>query len=227
MLILSGKCRVVYLAPESIDSNIDLLVSLSKTVGICLVAVDECHCVSQWGNDFRPSYREIGQLRNRLSSIPFLALTATATPFVRRDICQSLFLRNPLQTVTSFDRPNLYISVSLKSNSIVDDLKSLMVQTDDDHGTKKKTFRFDGPTIVYCPTKTMTGDVCNALRTIGIKSDIYHAGLSIDYRKRSQISFINDDIDVIQLEINYNKNPARINPIYLGDGCDYSFRNGN
>lgn len=100
----SGKCRVVYMAPESLESNIDLLVALNKSVGICLVAVDECHCVSQWGNDFRPTYRQIGNLRARLSSIPFLALTATATPTVRLDILNSLKLHNPLVTVTSFDR---------------------------------------------------------------------------------------------------------------------------
>lgn len=201
---------MVYLAPESIDKHIDLLDELAKRVGICLVAVDECHCVSQWGNDFRPAYRQIGQIRKRLASIPFLALTATATPIVRRDICHSLNLKNPLQTVTSFDRPNLYVSVSAKSNSIVDDLKSLMIQADADEddenstaaaaatskSTTKRRFKFDGPTIVYCPTKNMTGDVCAALRTLGIKSDIYHAGLSIEYRKKSQISFINDEIDV-------------------------------
>lgn len=192
---------MLYLAPESLETNMDLLESLAKSVGICLVAVDECHCVSQWGNDFRPSYRQIGQLRNRLASIPFLALTATATPVVRRDICQSLRLRNPLQTITSFDRPNLYISVCPKTNSIVEDLKSLMVlASDDDVGNSTKRpqrFKFDGPTIVYCPTKNMTGEVCTALRAIGVKCDIYHAGLTIEYRKKSQISFINDEIDVI------------------------------
>lgn len=179
------------MAPESIESNINLLESLARTVGICLVAVDECHCVSQWGNDFRPSYRQIGELRARLSDIPFLALTATATPFVRRDICQSLALHNPLQTVTSFDRPNLYISVGTKSSNILADLKHLMIK---DHSNGLK---FDGSTIIYCPTKSMTGDVAAALKTVGIKCDIYHAGLSINYRKKSQISFINDEIDVM------------------------------
>lgn len=95
---------MLYLAPESLESNLELLERLAKTVGVCLVAVDECHCVSQWGNDFRPSYRGIGRLRERLPDVPFLALTATATPFVRSDICQSLTLKNPLKTVTSFDR---------------------------------------------------------------------------------------------------------------------------
>lgn len=166
-----------------------------------------CHCVSQWGNDFRPTYRSIGQIRTRLSSIPFLALTATATPMVRRDVCKSLQLRNPLQTVTSFDRPNLYISVSPKSNNILQDLKSLMIQVEDDGNSdnsrasdaaavKRSQLAFNGPTIIYCQSKSMTGEVCAALRTIGIKCDIYHAGLSLDYRKKSQISFINDEIDV-------------------------------
>jgi Werner syndrome ATP-dependent helicase len=96
------------MTPECIESSLDLLESLDKRVGISLVAVDECHCVSQWGNDFRPSYRNIGKmLRKKLSDVPFIALTATATPAVRRDIILSLDLYQPIVTVTSFDRyPN-------------------------------------------------------------------------------------------------------------------------
>jgi superfamily II DNA helicase RecQ len=103
--LFRGDYRVLYLTPEFVSTNSDLLEELNNKVGICLLAVDECHVVSQWGNDFRPSYRQIGELlRARLSNVPFMALTATATPIVRRDIVKSLYLKKPLITVTSFDR---------------------------------------------------------------------------------------------------------------------------
>lgn len=87
-----------------------MLEELNEKVGICLLAVDECHVVSQWGNDFRPSYRRIGEtLREKLSNVPFMALTATATSVVRRDIVKSLKLESPLITVTSFDRFDYFI----------------------------------------------------------------------------------------------------------------------
>lgn len=103
--LLSGECRLLYLTPECLESSLGLLEQINKKVGIDLVAVDECHCVSQWGSDFRPSYRMIGKLlRNALSNTPFIALTATATPAVRKDIIKSLELIDPIVTVTSFDR---------------------------------------------------------------------------------------------------------------------------
>ena len=102
--LLEGKYKVVYITPEYIDSSPDLLEALNEKIGISLLAIDECHCVSQWGNDFRPSYRRIGNLRRKLKNTPVIALTATATPAVRRDILLSLNLTNPIVTVTSFDR---------------------------------------------------------------------------------------------------------------------------
>lgn len=92
------------MTPELIEHGLDFILNIDRNVGIKLVAIDECHCVSQWGNDFRPAYRKIGRLRTELASTPFMALTATATPEVRTDILKSLRLRNPIVTVTSFDR---------------------------------------------------------------------------------------------------------------------------
>ena len=95
----------MYITPEYLEAFTDTLVKLNEKNGISLVAIDECHCVSQWGNDFRPSYRKIGTyLREKLKNVPFMGLTATATPNVRNDIRNNLKLRNPLVTVTSFDR---------------------------------------------------------------------------------------------------------------------------
>lgn len=102
--LLEGKYKVVYITPEYIDSSPELLEQINNKIGISLIAIDECHCVSQWGNDFRPAYRRIGNLRKILKNTPFIALTATATPSVRQDILYSLNLFNPIMTVTSFDR---------------------------------------------------------------------------------------------------------------------------
>jgi superfamily II DNA helicase RecQ len=92
------------MTPELIETDRDFLIEIDKKVGIKLVAIDECHCVSQWGIDFRPAYRGLGKLRETLRSTPFIALTATATPAVRKDVVKSLKLINPIITVTSFDR---------------------------------------------------------------------------------------------------------------------------
>jgi Werner syndrome ATP-dependent helicase len=190
---------VLYIAPESLESNLEMLKSLNQDRGIDLVAVDECHCVSQWGNDFRPSYRTIGKhLRGMLANTPFVALTATATPAVRRDIVKSLRLHDPLVTVTSFDRPNLFLSVSQKSGEVVRDLTALMIDETVElpNGSTKKVRKFNGTTIIYTITKADTEDIFHKLSNLGLRCDYYHGGLSMDRRKKSQMRFINDEIDV-------------------------------
>ena len=193
--LFNGECRIIYLTPECLESSVSMLESLNKKVGIDLVAIDECHCVSQWGNDFRSSYRSIGRLlREKLAQTPFIALTATATPIVRRDIVKSLQLVNPLVTVTSFDRPNLYLSVKSKSNDIQRDLQPLMIE---EVVEKKKVLRFDGTTIIYTITKNDTEEICSKLKSMGLKAEYYHAGLSLGARKKAQMKFINDELDVM------------------------------
>lgn len=134
---------------------------------ISLLAIDEAHCVSQWGHDFRNSYRHLAEIRNRsdLCNIPMIALTATATVRVRDDVIANLRLRKPLITTTSFDRKNLYISVH-SSKDMAEDL-GLFMKTDEVKGR-----HFGGPTIIYCQTKQMVDDVNCVLRstllTLGI-----------------------------------------------------------
>lgn len=205
--IYSGQCRILYITPEFIDTAKELLESIQQKVGISLLAIDECHCVSQWGNDFRPAYRKVGsRFRELLKDTPFIALTATATPVVRRDILKSLYLHNPLVTVTSFDRPNLYLSVSSKGVSLRSDLIKMMTETTikgtDGAGQSngvmtRKTHKFDGPTIIYCQTRDMTGKIADELRALGIKCDKYHGGMTLPDRKRAQVQFINDQVDVM------------------------------
>jgi Werner syndrome ATP-dependent helicase len=114
--LASGELRMLYVTPEFVSSDVAGAVELvtSCPSGVTLVAIDEAHCVSQWGHDFRPSYRDLGQLKARLPGVPFLAVTATATSEVERDICVSLKLRDPFLLCTGFDRPNLYLSVRNK-----------------------------------------------------------------------------------------------------------------
>ncbi|XP_069111387.1 bifunctional 3'-5' exonuclease/ATP-dependent helicase WRN-like isoform X1 [Argopecten irradians] len=187
--MLRGKFRLVYITPEFADGATDVLHSLDKSVGIDLIAIDEAHCVSQWGHDFRSAYRSLGRLRNAFPKVPIMALTATATPEVRRDICKSLNLRNPLQVCTGFDRPNLYLSVSMKTNQ-VDDIRSQMIK-------KGSSYEFDGPTIIYCPTKKATMDLSQCLSAMRVANLPYHAGLPQKDRDDAHHKFVNDQIQVV------------------------------
>lgn len=190
MILLSGFYSIIYVTPELLDANSDFIVKIYETVGIDLVAIDECHCISQWGHEFRPTYRKLANLRHYLKDTPFMALTATATPAVRKDILDLLALNDPIVTVTSFDRPNLYLSVSGKQN-ILADLRKFMVLND------KKQYAFDGPTIIYCPKRETTHEIAASLQRIGVKAEAYHAGLPLKDRNSVQQDFTKDLIDVI------------------------------
>lgn len=190
--MLAGKYRVVYLTPEfcSGDLGQQLLKDLSESGMLTLVAVDEAHCISHWGHDFRSSYRYLGKIRELLPKVPFLAVTATATPNVFDDICRSLKLRNPHRVKSSFDRPNLMFSASQKSVNIMDDFSRFIER-------KGKEVFFSGPTIIYCPTKKMSEKVGETLIAEGLSCGVYHAGLSLETRKRIHADFINDKLQAV------------------------------
>lgn len=181
--LLAGEYRVLYITPEFAESNLSLPKTLDERVGITLFAIDEAHCVSQWGHDFRNSYRKLGALRQSFPHVPFLALTATATPNVREDIVCALSLKDVVLTCTSFDRPNLYLDVRRKG-AMIDDLRNVIPK--------------DGsPTIVYCSTRGTTEEVNKLLHNLGIKCALYHAGLSLEERKRSHTMFLEDKVQVV------------------------------
>ncbi|KAL8592125.1 hypothetical protein ACOMHN_033496 [Nucella lapillus] len=187
--LLRNEYRLLYITPEFASSAKSLLTSLHRTIGIDLIAIDEAHCVSQWGHDFRSAYRSLGSLKETFPQVPLMALTATATVDVRRDICRSLKLHSPITTCTGFDRPNLFLSVSDKTSAGVD-LKSLMAQTDSGYG-------FSTPTIIYCPTKKTTMEVTGVLKGLGVSCAPYHAGLSFSARKDAHTKFVNDRVQVV------------------------------
>lgn len=188
--LLNGQYRLVYVTPEYATTDTSILHSLNQRVGLDLIAIDEAHCVSQWGHDFRSAYRSLGAFRKKFSQVPVIALTATATPEVTKDICFSLNLKQPVVTCTGFDRPNLYLSVCRKSGNIATDLKKHMTY-------KNKTYSFENSTIIYCPTKKTTMEVTSVVRQIGLTCMPYHAGLPDKARKEAHKEFINNKVQVV------------------------------
>ncbi|XP_007255315.3 Werner syndrome ATP-dependent helicase homolog [Astyanax mexicanus] len=186
-----GFFRVVYMTPEFCSGNISLLEQLNKSIGIALIAVDEAHCISQWGHDFRGAYRDLGKLKKCLPDVPIVALTATASPSIREDIVKSLYLVDPLVTCTSFDRPNLYLDVNRKSGDMIQDLKTFLVKK------KGGDYEFEGAAIVYCPSKKEAERVTASLYKLGIRCGVYHAGLSIKQRRETQYQFMRDEIQCV------------------------------
>ncbi|XP_062870374.1 bifunctional 3'-5' exonuclease/ATP-dependent helicase WRN isoform X2 [Trichomycterus rosablanca] len=186
-----GHYRVVYMTPEFCSGNLHLLEQLDRSIGISLIAVDEAHCISQWGHDFRGAYRDLGKLKRNLPGVPIVALTATASPSIRDDIVKCLHLVNPLITCTSFDRPNLYLDVNRKSGDIIKDLKPLLVKKEGGD------YEFEGAAIVYCQSKKEAERVTGALCKLGIRAGVYHAGLGIQKRRETQYQFMRDEIQCV------------------------------
>jgi ATP-dependent DNA helicase RecQ len=174
-----GEFDLVYVAPERFRSNrFNEVVSRTR---IALLAVDEAHCISEWGHDFRPDYTRLGRARKRLGNPPTIALTATATDHVRRDICEQLELHDPKVFITGFDRPNLRYEVRYASSEPAKQgvLTELMKQS-------------PGAGIVYCSSRKRCEEVSAFLRgELKRKSLVYHAGMQIDERRKAQDTFMN------------------------------------
>uniref|UniRef100_A0A8D2MUJ6 DNA 3'-5' helicase n=1 Tax=Zonotrichia albicollis TaxID=44394 RepID=A0A8D2MUJ6_ZONAL len=189
--IRGGQYRVIYMTPEFCSGNLELLQDLDRTVGITLIAVDEAHCISEWGHDFRSSFRSLGLLKKTLPWIPIIALTATASPSIRQDIVKCLDLRNPQVTCTSFDRPNLYLEVGQQSGDICRDLKQFLTRKG------SSVYEFEGPTIIYCPTRKATEQVVCALKKLNVTCGIYHAGMGNKQRRDTHHQFMRDEIQCV------------------------------
>ena len=184
--ILENKVKLLYVAPERLlNERFGLFLErVDSQVGIAAIAIDEAHCVSEWGHDFRPEYSKLKLLRQRYPQIPLQALTATATKRVRQDIIRQLNLRSPEIHVASFDRSNIYYQVQPKDSNIY-------------HKLLRATRSESGAGIVYCLSRRSVEEVATRLQHDGIAALPYHAGLSDSERSQNQTSFLRDDIQVI------------------------------
>jgi ATP-dependent DNA helicase RecQ len=184
--VLRGDYKLLYLAPERLLLPEFLdgpLRRLSMTPGINAFVIDEAHCVSEWGHDFRPDYRQLALLRRRHPTIPLLCFTATATPRVRSDIVSQLGLRDAKLHLTSFNRPNLHYAVRQKSRLTYAELRA--------HASA------GGAGIIYCLSRRRVEELAARLQGNGVRARPYHAGLDAAVRRDNQEAFIHDDVQVI------------------------------
>ncbi len=181
--IKSGLTKLLYVAPESLtkEENIEFL----RTVKISFYAIDEAHCISEWGHDFRPEYRRIRPIINEIGDAPLIALTATATDKVRNDIKKNLCITDAVEYKSSFNRPNLYYEVRPKTRDIDKDIVRFIKQHPGKSG------------IIYCLSRKKVEDLAEVLRANDIKAAAYHAGLESSKRSETQDDFIMERIDVI------------------------------
>ena len=181
--ILEGKTKLLYVAPESLtkEDNVDFL----RGVKISFYAVDEAHCISEWGHDFRPEYRRIRPIINEIGNAPVIALTATATDKVRTDIKKSLGILDAVEYKSSFNRPNLYYEVRHKTKDIDKQIVKFIRQNPGKSG------------IIYCLSRKNVEELATVLRANDIKAAAYHAGLDSGTRSATQDDFLMERIDVI------------------------------
>ncbi|EJF45355.1 ATP-dependent DNA helicase RecQ [Capnocytophaga ochracea str. Holt 25] len=182
--ISAGKTKLLYVAPESLIK--EKYANFLKTVPISFVAVDEAHCISEWGHDFRPEYRNIRTIIERLgSNIPIVALTATATPKVQEDILKNLGMQEANVFKSSFNRPNLYYEVRPKTKNVDADIIRFVKQNSKKSG------------IIYCLSRKKVEDLAQTLQVNGISAVPYHAGLDAKTRAKHQDMFLMEEVDVV------------------------------
>ena len=181
--IMAGKTKLLYVAPESLtkEENVDFL----RHVKISFYAVDEAHCISEWGHDFRPEYRRIRPIINEIGKAPVIALKATATPKVKMDIQKNLGMMDATEFRSSFNRPNLYYEVRAKTANVDKDIIKFIKQNEGKSG------------IIYCLSRKKVEELTEILLANGIKARAYHAGMDSATRNGNQDAFLKEDIDVI------------------------------
>lgn len=198
--IHNNELKILYLSPERVMAGgfIDYL----KRIKPSMIAIDEAHCVSMWGHDFRPEYRQLGQLKEALGGIPIHAYTATATDQVRSDISVQLKLKDPKILVGSFDRPNLIYRISRQNNKV-----SQVCEVLDRHKNESG--------IVYCISRKNVNELSSTLEAKGYKVAPYHAGMTPDARKKNQDRFIKEKVDTIVATIAFGMGIDKSNVRYV------------
>ncbi|MGO4821663.1 MULTISPECIES: DNA helicase RecQ [unclassified Flavobacterium] len=175
-----NKIKLVYVAPESLS----YLENVFNQITVSLIAIDEAHCISSWGHDFRPAYTNLGYLKNRFPSTPILALTATADKATRRDISKQLNLKNPQTYISSFDRKNLSLEVRPAIDRVKQIIDFINLKPNDSG-------------IIYCLSRKTTEELATKLQKVGVNAKAYHAGLDVTTRSQTQDDFINDECQVV------------------------------
>ena len=181
---LQGKIKLLYISPERLLTELNFLL---KDIRISLFAIDEAHCISQWGHDFRPEYTQLKAIREQFPKVPIVALTATADKITRQDIVHQLAMKDEKIFISSFDRPNLSLDVR-RGYQQKDKIKTIL------DFIKKRPNECG---IIYCLSRDKTEKVADMLSEYGIKAGVYHAGLSASARDKAQSDFINDRVQVV------------------------------
>lgn len=200
--IKKSTIKLLYIAPERLFGGSYPLIDFLSDVNLSLVAVDEAHCVSQWGHDFRPEYLKIGLLREKFNKVPFVALTATADKRTRADIADKLGLKNPKWFISSFDRSNITYHVTAKHNSMAKLLEFLEFHQKDSG-------------IIYCLSRKNVEDTAEELQARGLSALPYHAGLAREVREKNQELFIKDEVKIMVATIAFGMGIDKPNVRYV------------
>ncbi len=182
--IKKGELKLLYVAPERLLQSGDQFIDFLKDINVSLFAIDEAHCISSWGHDFRPEYIQLGKLKNYFPDVPLIALTATADKLVRKDIIERLRLQNYELFVSSFNRPNIFYTVEAKRNSYARLIEYLQNKRDESG-------------IIYCLSRNSVESLAADLRDEGFNALAYHAGLDKETRDKNQELFLKDEAKIV------------------------------
>ena len=181
--IMSGVTKMIYVAPESLIK--EEYVEFLQKQNVSFVAIDEAHCISEWGHDFRPEYRNLKNIITEIKDVAIIGLTATATPKVQEDIMKTLGMVGANMFQVSFNRPNLYYQVEPKTENVIKDIILFIRQNKGKSG------------IIYCLSRKKVEEITQSLQVNGIKAVAYHAGFDPKTRARHQDMFLMEDIDIV------------------------------
>lgn len=198
----NNQIKLLYLAPERLFKSESKLTNFLKSLDVSMIAIDEAHCISHWGHDFRPEYLMLASLKTEFPNIPVIALTATADQLTQKDILEKLALKNPARFVSSFNRANINYRVTPKQNSL-SQLLTFLAERKDDSG------------IIYCLSRQSTEDLAEDLKKRGYLAEAYHAGLSNEIKARNQEAFLRDEVRIIVATIAFGMGINKSNVRYV------------
>jgi ATP-dependent DNA helicase RecQ len=202
ILLKNNQIKLLYIAPERLFGKDDRLMVFLKTLNVVQIAIDEAHCISQWGHDFRPEYLMLAGLKNEFQGVPVIALTATADKLTQKDILEKLNLHQPQVFISSFNRENITYRVHAKQNSF-GQLLHFLSQRKDDSG------------IIYCLSRKSTEAVAAELKDEGYAAEAYHAGLSNEIKARNQEAFLKDEVKIMVATIAFGMGINKSNVRYV------------